>query len=161
MESFFQYIAVHKDALDIIIKAVGLIVAASGAIWTIRKHYSDKAEARRAKELELRRDAYFSLFKALPIQIGNMGKFFAQNREPFQVTQEIFAALYKLHLHAHKEPLEHVVQLNGIFHEGLKKWGQAAMFDSAEKRSWLCEILGHAKRSRPLGRRCDLDFGLL
>lgn len=119
MNWFVELVEAHKDFADLVLKAVGLLLTSVGAVILAVKYFAEKAAARKSKELDLRRDAYFSYFAAIPQQIAAVASFFEPNRNPLTLPPDAQTSLHKLHLLAGRDALKIVIERNALFHKGV------------------------------------------
>jgi hypothetical protein len=117
MKEFLLSFEPYKDLADLAIKTLGGLGTIIGAVWVALTYLHDKRDARLAQELALRRDAYFGLFSAIPLQLAALGRYFAPNREPFMLSPEAAISLHKLHLLASQEALQCIITWNATYHE--------------------------------------------
>jgi hypothetical protein len=109
----------HKDFADICIKTVGLLATIIGAFFVAWKYFSDRKQARLQAELNLRREAYFDLFTAIPLQMAEISKLFSLENKVVGPVSEWFTALHRLHLLANGDALKCVITRTAIYHIGL------------------------------------------
>ena len=118
MWHWLSRIEAHKDLADLGVKTLGVaitIIGVGGVAW---KYFADRKDERRKIELDLRRQAYFDYFSAIPLQLAALGRFMA-NRDPIILPPEAHQALHRLHLLANHEALECVIRRNTLYHEGV------------------------------------------
>jgi hypothetical protein len=113
-----QAVERHKDLAGLAVSAVGMALTFAGAVWVAWKYFADKKQARLKTELDLKRQAYFDLFDAIPVQLAALGKFARNDAEPLVLVESGYKALLRLHLLASREALKCIITRSAIYHEG-------------------------------------------
>jgi len=108
----------HKDLVDLFIKTTGILITLIGGFWAGAKYFVDRQKERLKLETDLKRQAYFDLFAAIPLQYAALGKF-VRDRGPMEIPAETYSALHRLHLLASHDALQCIISRNAIYHEGL------------------------------------------
>jgi hypothetical protein len=119
MLHILQAIERHSVLVDLAIKASGVALTLAGAGWVAWKHFADRKAARLQTELDLRREAYFELFSAIPLQMAALGRFSWADNEPMVFNLEGSKAQHRLHLLASHDALQCIIARNTIYHEGI------------------------------------------
>jgi hypothetical protein len=119
VNDILQAIERHKDLADLAIKAVGMGLTLAGAGCVAWKYFADKKQARLQKELDLRRDAYFGLFAAIPLQLAALGRFAGKDDQQIALVEDSYKALLRLHLLASHDALKCIIDRNAIYHIGV------------------------------------------
>jgi ribosomal protein S28E/S33 len=119
VNDFLTTVEKHKDLADIGLKAIGLLGGLIAAVIVAIKYLAEKRAARKTKELDLRRDAYYSFFAAIPLQLAALANFFKPNRDPLVLPSEYQVALHKLHLLANRDALKIIIERNALFHKAV------------------------------------------
>ena len=110
----------HKEFVDLFIKAAATAITLVGAIGVAFAYFADRRKEREKTELDLRREAYFDLFTAIPLQYAALGKFSADSDATAVVSPaEGYRALHRLHLLASHDALQCIIKRNAIYHEGI------------------------------------------
>jgi hypothetical protein len=115
---FLLRIERHKDLADLCIKTAGIGITLIAGIVAGVKYFVEKRKERMKEETDLRRQAYFDLFTAIPLQLAALGKF-VRDRGPVEIPIETYTALHRLHLLASHDALQCIITRNAIYHEGL------------------------------------------
>ncbi|HVU34911.1 MAG TPA: hypothetical protein VHE61_15870 [Opitutaceae bacterium] len=118
MWHWLSQIEAHKELADLGIKTLGIAITIVGAGSVAWKYFADLKDERRKTELDLRREAYFDYFSAIPLQLAALGRFWA-NRDAIVLPSEAPKALHRLHLLANHKALECVIRRNTLYHEGV------------------------------------------
>ena len=118
MNATLQAVERHKDLANLLVSAVGMGLTLAGACWVAWKYFTDKRESRQKEELDLKRQAYFDLFDAIPLQLAALGNFARTDVESIVLVEAGYKALLRLHLLASHESLQCIITRNAIYHEG-------------------------------------------
>jgi hypothetical protein len=119
-QSFMYAVERHKEFVDLSIKAAAIALTLLGALGVAVSYFLDRRKERRKTELDLRREAYFDLFTAIPLQLAALGKFSADS-ESVEVSRpaEGYKARHRRHLLASHDALQCIIKRNAIYHEGI------------------------------------------
>lgn len=110
----------HKEFVDLFIKAAATAITLVGALAVAFAYFSDRRKEREKTELDLRREAYFDLFTAIPLQLAALGRFSADSEATeVSIPAEGYKALHRLHLLASHDALQCIIKRNAIYHEGI------------------------------------------
>jgi hypothetical protein len=118
MKNFLLLVERHKDLADICIKLAGLLATFIGASFVAWKYFADRKQTRLQTELNLRREAYFNLFTAIPLQMAEIAKLSMLQDQTINPVPEWFTALGRLHLLANEEALKCVISRTAKYHLG-------------------------------------------
>jgi hypothetical protein len=117
MNAILQAVEQHKDLANLTLSAAGMVLTLAGAGWVAWKYIAEKRETRLKTELDLRRQAYFDLFDAIPPQLAALGNFAGTDAASIVLVEAACKALLRLHLVASHEALECMITRNAIYHE--------------------------------------------
>ncbi len=117
---FMYAVERHKEFVDLFIKASATVITVVGALGVAFAYFSDRRKEREKTELDLRREAYFDLFTAIPLQLAALARFSADSEATEVLSPtEGYKALHRLHLLASHDALQCIIKRNAIYHEGI------------------------------------------
>jgi hypothetical protein len=90
-----------------------------GALWLAWTYFADRRSARKQVELDLRRQAYFDFFSAIPAELAALDKFADGDDESVATVEEGAQALRRLHLLGGRKALQCIVTRSAILQRGI------------------------------------------